>query len=197
MSSAPVKKSKKSRSTKQVEETPVVETPVVETPVVETPVIGGESSQETETETLTSFQILEAIQDQRRIIREAEAQMSKLLKKLASAMRRETRKVRRSKPESSGKREQKKRPIVDTLAELMGVDKGAEYSRGDVQSFICRYVKEHGLQCSDDKKCFQTDEALGKVLGAPRHPAHDKNQEIRHSYNNLMKILSDLFVKTE
>lgn len=106
------------------------------------------------------------------------------------ASKKKTKKIRDGK-----KKEQKKSPIIDELADLMGVERGSEYSRGDVQAYICKYVREHKLQRTDDKKCFDTDAPLLKVLGVPQYPAHGKNTELRHSYNNLLKVLGSLFIQ--
>lgn len=153
------------------------------------------TEQDTDQEKFESAQdLLESIYEQRRIIREAESNVTRLLKKLTVRVRKDSRRLRRDRGEKKVARNQKKRPITDALAQLIGVDKGTEMTRGDVQSVICKYVKEHGLRCEDDKKCFSTDEALEKVIGKPRFPAHTKNQDLRHSFNNLMNVLGDCFV---
>lgn len=174
---------------------PVIETSTpVEEPVVETDV--GETVEEDEY--TTTDQILKALERETRIIRESESRRSKLLKKLRTLIRKETRKNRRSKSDKPAvKREQKKRPIIDALADLMGVSRGSEFSRGDVHSAICEYIKNNNLKSTDDKKCFELDDKLEAVLGQPKYAAHNKNESLRHSYNNLMKTLKDLFIPEE
>lgn len=151
-----------------------------------------------EEEYTTTDQILKALEREARIIRESESRRSKLLKKLRTLVRKETRKSRRSKSDKPVvKREQKKRPIIDALADLMGVSRGSEFSRGDVHSAICEYIKNNNLKSTDDKKCFELDDRLESVLGKPKYAAHNKNEDVRHSYNNLMKTLKDLFIPEE
>lgn len=106
----------------------------------------------------------EEIHKKRRQIREIENEISKLFNQMNLIHRREV-KPRRTK--STVKRVQTKKPIIDSLAELMGVEKGARYDRGEVQKFLCSYIKEHNLQSEDDKKCFEADSYLERVLGKP------------------------------
>jgi chromatin remodeling complex protein RSC6 len=192
---------KKSKKVSAVAETPV-SSPVETTDALvsenEAPVSENEAHVSSDEDTWTSSQFLDAINEQRRIVREAEMKVSKLIKKLGVVVRKETRKTKHSKSDKPAvKREQKKRPIIDSLAELMEVPAGSEFSRGDVHAFICKYVKEHELKSADDRKCFELDGRLERVLGKPQYAAHDKNQSLRHSYNNIMKSLKTLFVQEE
>lgn len=213
---------KKSRTRKSVakQEPVAVETPVEAPPAtkrrakaqkatataavavaVEEPAHVEEVEREEDGEDMSAYstiELLNQITSYRKLIRESETAISKRLKKIASNVRRDQKKGRGAKDSTTlVKRQQKKRPIVDSLADLIGVPRGTELARGDVQSVICKYVKEHELKCEDDKKCFDTDDALEAVIGAPRFAAHANNSELRHSFNNLMKIINDLFVPVE
>jgi chromatin remodeling complex protein RSC6 len=169
-----------------------------ETPVSDQPETQVSDQPETVESEMTFQQILLEISEQRKCVRDAEMKISKMLKTLAVVVKKESKKSRKHKSDKPAvKREQKKRPVIDSLAELMGVDKGSEYSRAEIQSFICKYIREHELQSKDDKKCFDTDSSLERVLGKPRFSAYEKNTDIRHSYNNLMKVLGDLFVREQ
>lgn len=175
----------KSPSIVEREEQPVLPQVVEPTPVEPLP--------ETEVHEETVSEILETIQYYRRIIREAETKVSRLFKKLPSSIKKESRK-KRSKSSSSRNTEQSY-PVTDSFADFLGVSHGTQLSRKEVHKAITTYVKDNNLQCSDDKKCFEADEKLGLVLGEPKHAAHGNNPELRHSYMNIMKLISGFLVK--
>lgn len=160
----------------------VVEQPeLVETPETEAPLLED-----------TPEHLLELISLKNRQVRDITSEVHQLNKRLRVSLK----KLKRTKTKNTTKVERhfKTRPVVDSVCELMGVESGSEFTRIDVQKFICAYVKEHNLQYEDDKRTFKTDDKLFKVLGEPRYRANAKNDQIRHSYTNIMKVYSSLFI---
>ncbi len=143
----------------------------------------------------TSEMLFELIEKEYAVIFEATKTLRSLQKKLKTVLKKEYKenKSSKKKTERSTPRVETKKPIIDSLAVLMGIPKGSELSRQEVHKFICKYIKEHELQDSLDKKCFKADKPLEAVLGKPKFKAHSTSDKISHSYTNLLKMLSSLF----
>jgi chromatin remodeling complex protein RSC6 len=143
----------------------------------------------------TSEVLFDLIEKEYLSIAESTKTLRILQKKLKNVLRKELKESKGSKKkvERTTPRVETKKPIIDSLATLMEVPKGTEMSRQEVHKFICKYIKEHQLQDSLDKKCFKADKALEAVLGKPKFKAHSTSDKISHSYTNLLKMLSSLF----
>lgn len=143
----------------------------------------------------TSEMLFDLIEKEYSLIFESTKTLRTLQKKLKTVLRKENKenKSSKKKTERTTPRIETKKPIIDSLATLMNIPKGSELSRQEVHKFICKYIKEHQLQDSLDKKCFKADKPLETVLGKPKFKAHSSSDKISHSYTNLLKMLSSLF----
>lgn len=195
-SSSSSKKSKRPRSERvETEVSPILETtPVVET-VVEVPVVESSSILDEVPAIETYAEIRLQILEKELLFKGVLVSFQRLLKKLDVAHKKESKKTKKPQRSNISKKEQKKHVVVDSLAILMGEEIGYECSRREIQKFICGYIKENNLQEPDNKKCFTLDEPLREVLGDPQYTVKNKEgvEEIKHSYTNLMKILSSVF----
>lgn len=182
------KKSSEQKDKKPVEEVSVPSNTPIEEPVQEVQPASLEVVE-------TSEMLFDLIEKEYSAIFEATKTLRILQKKLKTTLRKESKenKSSKKKTERTTPRVETKKPIVDSLAILMDIPKGSELSRQEVHKFICKYIKEHQLQDSLDKKCFKADKPLEAVLGKPKFKAHSTSDKISHSYTNLLKMLSSLF----
>lgn len=77
------------------------------------------------------------------------------------------------------------RKLSQTMSVFMDIEKA---SRIEVNSFICKYIKNNDLQKSDERKFFYLDETLAKVFEMPL-------KELI-SYQQLQKFLYKCFDQT-
>ena len=77
--------------------------------------------------------------------------------------------------------------ISPQLAKFLGVDAGTKMARTDVTKMITSYVKEHGLQASDNGRRIMPDTKLKALLNVT-----DKDEV---TYFNLQKYMKHHFVK--
>ena len=77
--------------------------------------------------------------------------------------------------------------ISTQLAKFLGVDAGTKMARTDVTKMITSYVKEHGLQASDNGRRIMPDAKLKALLNVS-----DKDEV---TYFNLQKYMKHHFVK--
>ena len=77
--------------------------------------------------------------------------------------------------------------ISSELAKLLGVDQGTKMARTDVTKMITSYVKENGLQASDNGRKIVPDAKLKALLNVT-----DKEEV---TYFNLQKFMKHHFVK--
>ena len=77
--------------------------------------------------------------------------------------------------------------ISKELAKFLGVDEGTKMARTDVTKMITSYVKEHGLQSSENGRKIEPDTKLKALLNVS-----DKDEV---TYFNLQKYMKHHFVK--
>jgi hypothetical protein len=191
MSQTPSTQSKKVKRTKtaRAEEPVIIEAPVVEEVVA--PV-------EEELVLESSFdEIILLVEAQEHLIADATKELFRLNKLLKSAYKKDNKlfkllKVQKSK---ATRKPAQKHVIIDSLAKMMGVPKKSTFNRQEVQRFICDYIRQNELQYEDDLTTFKTDAKLGAVLGQPIYETKAGSGIYRHSYKNLLKLLSGLFIK--
>lgn len=124
--------------------------------------------------------------------------MSALIKKstdvkLAAAMERQLDSIRRH---TTGRKEPKKTasnsgllkpvPITAEMAAFAGWDKDGLYSRTNVTSVICKYVKDNNLQNPENKREVLLDTTLSKLL---------RCEEKAILYPHIQKYISVHFLK--
>jgi hypothetical protein len=80
------------------------------------------------------------------------------------------------------------RKLSQSMSVFMNIDESEKASRIEVNSFICKYIKNNDLQKSDQRKFFYLDENLAKVFGMPL-------KELI-SYQDLQKFLYKCFEQT-
>lgn len=150
-------------------------------------------------ELISTYENNMSIQDKaRKEFFKAQSESAKIIKQLKSTIKRTTRPRKSASTESTKTpRKQPKYRVIPALEKLMGLESGERVSRNEIHAFICSYISTHGLQFESDRKCFVPDDALRSVIGEPKFPAHKNNQELMHSYNNLMKTISSLIIKDE
>lgn len=76
--------------------------------------------------------------------------------------------------------------ISDSLCTFMNKPSGTEMARTEVTKFIIGYIKDNGLQQSDNKKCIKPDESLRQLLGV------ETQDEV--TYFNIQKYMNKHFI---
>lgn len=196
VSPAPVAE-KKSRKTK---ETPVeAAAPVVATPA---PVVAAEPVAETSVET----QLAAAVSATETLHKEVQS-LASLLRRAVKAYGRERRVADKEVARAQRKRARKEgsdgvarkptsfqtpKAISTQLCEFLGVPTGTTMARTDVTKAIGKYIKDHGLQNTENKRKFTPDSKLSKLFG----PLQAKHKEKGFEYFNLQTYLAPHFPKS-
>ena len=79
--------------------------------------------------------------------------------------------------------------VSDNLCLFMKKPKGSEVARTEVTQYLIKYINEHKLQNSTNRKIIEPDSELIKLLGI------EDSQEV--TYFNLQKYMNKHFVKTD
>ena len=196
-SSTPKKarKSNAKKSTPAPEPEPVVVAPPE--PVVVEPVVASTTEPATETVELTLDEqfkdILTRIQEFRNLATGLVADVRKLQKNVNKQVRESNKKNKRRRVTSGDS----KRPpsgfakpslISDTLCQFLGQPSGTEMARTEVTKYLTKYIKEHQLQDSANKRIINCDSALASLLNV------QPSDEV--TYFNLQRYMKPHFPKS-
>lgn len=201
------KVSKRKGKKETIEEETPVETPLVETPVAETQT---ETLTENKTDDLTTVERISNLQRTVTMLASAVRVVSTELRKISRDYAKDIREAsrhrrtaRRQTNEDGTVRQpsgfQKPVPISDALADFLGLPHGSSMARNAVTKMISAYVKENGLQNSENKRIIVPDAKLKRILGKLVHPI-DKNDPSKGTgvtYFTLQKYLAPHFLKSE
>ena len=134
--------------------------------------------------------ILTRLQEFRSLSNTLMQDVRKLQKNVNRQIRESTKKSRRRKPTSGDS----KRPpsgfakpalISDPLCQFLGVQSGTEMARTEVTKYLTKYIKEHKLQDSENKRIINCDSKLASLLNV--EPADEV------TYFNLQKYMKPHF----
>lgn len=155
------------------------ETPATETPATETPSLEDQFKD-----------ILTRLQEFRSLSNTLMQDVRKLHKNVNRQIRESSKKNRRRKPASGDS----KRPpsgfakpalISDPLCQFLSVPSGTEMARTEVTKYLTKYIKEHKLQDSDNKRIINCDSKLASLLNV--------NPSDEVTYFNLQKYMKPHF----
>jgi len=191
---------KKPRKTKEA--APVAVAPVVAAPVVEAvaePVVEAVAETSVETQLASVVTATETLQKDvqslasllRRAVKAYGRERRVADKEVARAQRKRARKegTEASKKPTSF---QTPKAISSQLCEFLGVAAGTPMARTEVTKAIGKYIKEHGLQNTENKRKFTPDSKLSKLFG----PLQAKHKEKGFEYFNLQTYLAPHFPKS-
>lgn len=188
-------------------ETPVEPTPVPEpvvdiqeqTPEEEAPVVveGPSNSLEDQLNYLknTIHDISKTFETKLKELKVVETSLSKLV----SAVKKiEKKKSRGSTPKDPKKSEHgfnAKVAISAKLAEFLGVEADAKFSRPQITSLISKYANDNGLKDPSNKGILLPDKKLSKLLGPAVHPLKKGHESLGYGFFNLQIYLKEHFIK--
>ena len=78
--------------------------------------------------------------------------------------------------------------VSNELCKFMNRPEGSEIARTEVTQYLIKYIKEHSLQCSDNKKKIIPDESLVSLFG------DTKGEEI--TFFNIQRLMNKHFVSS-
>lgn len=195
-SSGPKKAARKSAKKSTPVAQPVVEPePVVVAPPE--PVVVEQTTSTTEIVELTLDEqfkdILTRIQEFRNLAAGLVADVRKLQKNVNKQVRESNKKNKKRRVNSGDS----KRPpsgfakpslISDTLCQFLGQPSGTEMARTEVTKYLTKYIKEHQLQDSANKRIINCDSALASLLNVK------PSDEV--TYFNLQRYMKPHFPKS-
>jgi chromatin remodeling complex protein RSC6 len=79
--------------------------------------------------------------------------------------------------------------ISDELAQFAGWEPGTQKSRVEINNYLCAYIKENGLQATEDKRVIVPNEELKKLL------KYEEETHGRLDFAQMQKFISNLVVK--
>jgi SWIB/MDM2 domain len=201
VTTAPVAE-KKSRKTKEAVVAPVA-TPA---PVAVAPVATEPVATEPVAEVTVEAQLASAVSATESLQREVQS-LASLLRRAVKAYGRERRVADKEVARAQRKRARKEgtegtvrkptsfqtpKAISGQLCEFLGVPAGTTMARTDVTRAIGKYIKDHGLQNTENKRKFTPDSKLSKLFG----PLQAKHKEKGFEYFNLQTYLAPHFPKS-
>ena len=188
------KRVQKSTPKKQVVVQETAPVPVPEPVPEPAPVVETVETTPAPTETLSvedQFKdILTRLQEFRSLSNTLMQDVRKLHKNVNRQIRESTKKNRRRKPASGDT----KRPpsgfakpalISDPLCQFLSVPSGTEMARTEVTKYLTKYIKEHKLQDSENKRIINCDTKLASLLSV------EPSDEV--TYFNLQKFMKPHF----
>lgn len=194
---------KKARKTKE----PVAAAPVAPAPVVEAaPVVSEPVSAEPAVEASVETQLAAAVTATETLHKDVQA-LAGLLRRAVKAYGRERRLADKEVARAQRKRARKEgtdgtvrkptsfqtpKAISQQLCDFLGVPAGTQMARTDVTKAIGKYIKDHGLQNTENKRKFTPDSKLSKLFG----PLQAKHKEKGFEYFNLQTYLAPHFPKS-
>jgi chromatin remodeling complex protein RSC6 len=193
---------KKSRKTKEtpVEAAPAVVAPVAVEPVATEPVVEATEVAPVETQLAGVVSATEALQKEvqslasllRRAVKAYGRERRVADKEVARAQRKRARKEGTEGTVRKPTSFQTPKAISAQLCEFLGVPAGTQMARTDVTKAIGKYVKDHGLQNTENKRKFTPDSKLSKLFG----PLQAKHKEKGFEFFNLQTYLAPHFPKS-
>ncbi len=196
---------KKPRKTKEAVAPVATPAPVAVAPVVSAPVeptVVAEPVAETSVET----QLASVVTATETLHRDVQS-LASLLRRAVKAYGRERRVADKEVARAQRKRARKEgteggarkptsfqtpKAISAQLCEFLGVPAGTQMARTDVTKAIGKYVKDHGLQNTENKRKFTPDSKLSKLFG----PLQAKHKEKGFEFFNLQTYLAPHFPKS-